>query len=449
MTEVKKKVGRPPKKNDNRDIPITVNFDRLMDSKNERTILLVGSTRSGKSFSIMQYLIVRAMSESKFIFIGRHDGTRCSNTVIKDFKEILTTQFKTFNQSSWNSRDKIYTFPNGSVFRFGGTQDILKLHGQKQDITWLNEANEVQYEAYVQLLYRTTEQMIMDMNPSDADSWVLTRIKNQEDTVYIHSTYKDNPFLTKAQIQGIEQFNPDIIENVRNGTADKYKWEVYGLGLPSAREGVVIPASNWMSVPNNEFPRDEQCDRVLYGLDFGISSDPNALVKIQIYNRQLWLTELLYETGLPIGRLIDSPHTSSLVDRIELAGLKKSDLIVCDSARPDSIKTLQLSGYRAIPCKKYNGSIVEGIKLLTSYFFNVNERSSNLKSELRNYIWLVNPSNGQVTDKPIDKYNHLIDAVRMAVQTILGGAPDSTGVFDNKQKAPKAQISKLRIARRW
>ena len=433
-----------PPKRQNRKILKTKNFDRLIASKKAETILLVGSTRSSKTWSILQYLIYRAESEKGLtIFGGRHDGTTCKKTIIKDFKKMMMTQFKTWKQSCWNGRDSTYTWPNGSLIMFGGTQDAGKLHGMAQMICWLNEANDVTYEAYTQLEYRTTLQMIIDMNPSDPDTWVLKKVKDLDSTVYIHSTYKDNPFLTEKQINSIERYDPSRPINVKMGTADKYKWEVYGLGLPAAREGTIIPAHKWRVVSECDMPPDAQCQRVIYGLDFGVSVDPNALIKVSICNNQVFVKEMLYETGLSPCKTMDNLNTASIEQRLEALGIKKTDLIVGDGGGVGAVyvRELRKSGWNVMNARKHNGSILPGINMMLAYFFNISELSSNLKSELRNYIWKIDKSSGNPTTTPIDKHNHLIDALRYVIYTILGGNPVATNVFctsheqSNKRKS--------------
>lgn len=430
-------------------IKITKNFKRLKDASDAQTIVLVGSTRSSKTWSIIQYLIDRCERDADTtVFSGRHDGTTCKKTIIKDFKKIMMTQFGTWKDSHWNGRDSTYTWPNGSSMMFGGTQDIGKLHGMGQKITWLNEANDVAYEAYTQLEFRTTVQIILDMNPSDPDTWVLKKVKDLESTVYIHSTYKDNPYLTKKQIEAIERYNPMIPINVKMGTADKYKWEVYGLGLPAAREGTIIPAHKWRTVEESDIPQDHQCNRIIYGLDFGVSVDPNALIKVMVCNNQIFLKELMYETNLPACKSSDNLNTASIELRLESAGIKKTDLIVADGGGVGAVyvRDLRRSGWNVMNAKKHNGSILPGINMMLNYFFNISDRSSNLKSELRNYIWKIDKSTGNPTTAPIDKHNHLIDALRYVIYTILGGNPVATNVFCTNQNG--SQRKKTKVARR-
>lgn len=397
-------------------------FEDLVANRDAPRILLVGSTRSTKTWSLCQYVIMR-MKESKIdVNVYRNDASKCFDNVGKDFIEILSTQFRDYKKDSMNMTVKKYTMDNGSTISFKGTNDLENLHGIRQDIAWLNECNHISYEAFVQIRNRTKGQILFDMNPTDANTWALTKVKNAENPpcVYLHSTYKDNPFLPPEQIASIESLDPSKPENVKAGTADRYRWEVYGLGLPSARENIVIPANKWRVVDNSDFPKDEDCYKVMYGLDFGFSADPTALIKIQIYNQQVWLTELIYEKNLQVATS-GVGNSTSLLDRLKTLGVRKTDLIIADGSRPESIYTICEAGYTCLKCA--DKSIEGGISAMMNYYYNVNGRSVNLQHELINYVYGTSNSTGEQNRKPIDKDNHLMDALRYVMITLFKGNP--------------------------
>ncbi len=139
-----------------------------------------------------------------------------------------------------------------------------------------------------------------------------------------------------------------------------------------------------------------------YGLDFGFTNDPTALVHCVIAHGELWTDGVIYETGLT---------NPMIAEKAKEAGLTKADQIIADSAEPKSIVELRNAGLWVVPTVKGGDSITVGIDILHRYKWNVTRRSSGLIEELQSYKWKKD-RDGKKTNTPVDKFNHAIDATR-------------------------------------
>jgi len=381
----------------------------MIQDENWETAVLEGSSRSSKTYSIIQYLIIKSLNEPGItVRAFREDGTTCNKTIVNDFKDIMRNQFGIWKGDNWNKQEKHYVFDNGSHFYFDGTQDISKLHGLTQDYAWLNEVMEIRHDAWTQIEIRTKRRAIMDFNPSITNHWVFSTVLTREKNIlYNHSTYQDNPFLGDRQIAAIEALEPTP-KNIRQGTANEWKWRVYGLGERAGREGRVY--TNYRQT--EFFPDPYLCRKYGYGLDFGFSGDPAALVECALFQNELYLRIPVYEKGLLTTKSPSKPSIPSLQGRFEEHGVKKHVQIIADSAKPESIAELSALGYNIVPCKKGPDSILNGINILQGLTMVVDRRSTELLQELENYTWKKDKSTDQWLDMPIDEYNHALDAVR-------------------------------------
>lgn len=399
----------------NVDIEVTKNFNFLDNLPPDKSIaILEGSTRSTKTYSIEQFLIIRKCMESPGTTVRcfRLDSVTHNKSTIKDFKEIMRI-LDLWEDGSWNGTDKEFKFNNGSLFAFDGTKDEQKLHGCKQDIAWLNEVMEIPTDAYTQISVRTTQLIIMDFNPSFNHHWVFSEIMHPDnkDWVYQHSTYKDNKFLSPQQVAAIEKYEPTP-HNKKTGTADAWKWDVYGLGKRGKIEGAVFD----FFATTDFFPKRSMCQRWGMGLDFGFSMDPAALVECALFQDCLYLREWIYETGLITTPNINYPNEPSIEGHLRELGIDGDVTIYADCAEAKSIADLQLSGFNVIPCNKSSagtkeGSILHGIDLMKQRKIFLYQGSQNLQLEFEHYRWKKGVAGG-FTRKPVDKDNHLCDAAR-------------------------------------
>lgn len=362
------------------------NFTHLKKSVPvNRMTLLQGGTRSGKTFSIIDWLIWFCWEYTGVeIDVVRATFRSLKGTFLKDFKERLI-EFEMFNYQDYNRTDHIYTL-NGNLINFFGADSPDKLHGKKRDILILNEGNQLTEETVDQLFPRTTYRIIIDYNPAlELDHWLDPYIDKYRPLI---TTYKDNPFLTRDQILDIE-----------SRKNNKYWWSVYGTGERAKPVGAIF--EHW-SV--GEFDKSLP---VTFGQDYGFSNDPTTLVKVAVdqSKRKIYCEELLYKKELSTGEIarINKQHAGDA-------------LIVGDSAEPRLIKELQINGLNIQPAEKGQGSVTAGISAMLDYEIVITPESHNLKKELNNYIWADKKS-----ATPVDRHNHLIDAIRYAFSKLMGG----------------------------
>jgi phage terminase large subunit len=368
-----------------------------------------GGSRSSKTYSIFQFFILKALAnEMKTLTIARSKLTWIKATLLKDFAEITESYgipvYPTINP---NRPEQIY-YINGVEFAFFGLDYPQKLHGRKQDWVWLNEVMEIDRKSFDQLEMRTSGGIILDYNPSDDSHWVFD-LQKRPDVTVIKSTMLDNPFLPESIIKKIKGYEPTE-ENIRNGTADSYMWEVYGLGNKARLEGAVF--TNWDVV--DEIPKDAKLKGL--GLDFGYTNDPTALVELYIFNNEIYLNELIYQKGM-----LNSDIASSM-EKLETS---KSATIWADSSEPKSIDELVRYGFDVKAVDKGPDSINYGIDIMKGYKIHITKRSINLENEFRKYKW-AEDKNGRTLNKPIDAFNHGIDAARYAAMMLLGKKPEVT-----------------------
>lgn len=372
-------------------------LDKIIKAKGSKIIVLEGGSRSSKTWSIFQYFIILALSNSGLTFrIAREKFTWVKETLLKDWQDITTAYnlpvSPTINK---NRPDQTYEL-NGNQFIFIGLDDPQKLHGLKQDYFWINEAIEATIKDFDQLEMRTNTQGIVDYNPSVTDHWIYDRVIPREDATFIHSTMLDNPFLPESIRKKILSYEPTELNKAR-GTADDTSWKIYGLGERAQIKGVIL--NNWRIV--EVFP--EPCKWIAYGQDYGFTNDPTTLLKVGLLHGELWVDELIYETDLT---------NDDIVRKYQQLGIGKYDEIIADSAEPKSNEEIRRKGYNIRPAVKGPDSIVAGIDILKRYRLNITSRSLNLITELKNYKWKYDSKTDTHLNVPIDAFNHAIDALR-------------------------------------
>jgi phage terminase large subunit len=385
-------------------IKVTSLYQETVEAaQNNQIICHEGGSRSSKTWSIFQFFLAQAIQgEELTITIVRDKLTWIKSTLLKDFEELVKKmELKVTPNINPNRAEQIYNI-NGTEFAFFGLDYSEKLHGRRQDWFWVNEAMEVAQKHFDQLEMRTQIGGILDYNPYDDMHWIFD-LQKRDDVAVIKSTMRNNPFLPPAVIKKIESYEPTP-ENIRQGTADNYMWQVYGLGEKARLEGVIF--ENWQEV--DEIP--EGAKLLGYGLDFGYTNDPTAMVALYRYNQELYLDEILYETGLT---------NQDIVKRLEQMEISKTTLIIGDSAEPKSIEEIKRAGYAIKGSRKGSDSIRYGIDLLLSHKLNITRRSENLKNEKRKYKW-AEDRQGRRLQVPVDDFNHLIDAERYIASHCLG-----------------------------
>ena len=353
----------------------------------ERTVVNQGGTSSGKTYSLMQVLYVLAMSESAQVItiVGqdvpnlKKGAYRDANT-IRNNNPILQKWFPDVNEG-----ERLIKCVNGSILEFSSFKDAQDAKSGKRDYLFINEANGISYEIYWQLAMRTRKKVFLDYNPS-ARFWVHDEVIGRENVKLIISDHRKNYFLTKEEHDRIE------------GISDPELWKVYARGLTGMIEGLVL--TNWDIC--DQLPPEEEWKMSCMGLDFGFSCDPTALEKVVLAHGELWIDELIYSTGLT---------NPDIAIRAKEQGVSSQQQIIADCAEPKSIRELQAAGLWVTPSTKGNDSIVAGLDILKRYRLHVTRRSQGLISNLRAYKW-GKDKDGNNTNKPEDKNNHGIDAIR-------------------------------------
>lgn len=351
-----------------------------------------GGTSSGKTYSILQVLFCKAAeTPNQVITIAGQDIPNLKVGAIRDFETILgSNEFFSSFIANVNRTDKIWTFNNGSIMEFKSYDNEQDAKNGKRDYLFINEANGVSYAIYDQLQVRTSKQVFLDYNPT-APFWVHERLVGREDVQMFISNFKHNPFLDDEIKRKIIKYK----------TTDLEKWKVYGLGLTGKIEGVIFKNVNWVS----KFPT--HIKKVSFGMDFGFTNDPTTLIKCGVSDGELYAERWLHQHGMT---------TADIHKALTELGVGKNDVIYADSADPKTIKEVRLLGWRIRGAKKGADSIRYGIDAIKKYEALNIVNCEYWKVEQISYIWGVDKRTGKATNKPIDGYNHLWDALRYGVQ---------------------------------
>lgn len=369
----------------------------------KRTKVNQGGTSSGKTYSIMQVLFVKAMERyGRVITVVGQDVPNLKKGAFRDAKNIrnaspvLQAWFPKVNEG-----ERIFNCINGSIIEFSSFKDAQDAKSGKRDILFANEANGIPFDIFWQLYIRTKEEVFIDYNPS-ARFWVHEKMLNRNDVQLIISDHRQNRFLTKEQHAMIE------------GIEDDELWKVYARGATGSITGLIFPHYNVV----DELPPREEWKMHVYCLDFGFTNDPTALIHLVLAHGELWLDELIYTTGMT---------NPMIAERAKALGLTRADTIVADSAEPKSIRELNNLGLSVEACVKGADSVINGIDIMKRYVLNVTRRSGGTRKELQNYKWRVT-KDGVTTNEPVDYFNHAIDAARYGALARLKVATKPRGI---------------------
>jgi phage terminase large subunit len=319
---------------------------------------------------------------------------------MRDFKMILL-EHNYWKDALWNATDSIYTFETGSKIEFFSTDNGDKLRGARRERLFMNEANNLTLDAFNQLEVRTKDFVYLDWNPSN-EFWFYTELKDKRDDVeFITLTYKDNEALSDEIVKAIEQRKNN-----------KSWWQVYGLGQLGEVEGKIY--KDWAIV--DEVPHEARLER--YGLDFGYSNDPTAIVAIYKYNGGFIFDEITFLKGLSNKQIAD------ILQNNERA------LVIADSAEPKSIDEIKSYGVNIVPAVKGPGSITQGIQYIQEQRCSMTKRSVNTINEYRNYLWQTD-RNGKIQNIPDVVFDHAMDAIRYGLSNYK---PPIVNPFNNDKQ---------------
>jgi phage terminase large subunit len=369
----------------------------LIESNPEENVFVIrGGQGASKTISILQLIIQSLATKEKEATVLSSELSKMKRTVIRDYKKICKDWGTLKNEHDFNKSESKHDYFNGSYLDFLGADvnDVGK--GFRRDILYINEADKMDVDTAVQFISRAGL-TIIDYNP-DALFWGDEYINENN---FLTLTFQDNEYLPESEVKSILDykikgfFNQDSkdlfnVNNIKN----RYwanKWKVYGCGLVGSLDGVVF--DNWEVIDG--IPEGARLLGI--GLDFGYSNDPSAAVEVYKYNDKRILNEVFYRTGMLNGEIAKS--------------LPKNTFIYADSAEPKSIEEIRRTGVNIMPVKKGADSIVFGIQTMQTQSYLITSKSTNVINEFQKYTWIKDKS-GIVKNKPIDKHNHAIDAIR-------------------------------------
>lgn len=355
---------------------------------NVRTLVLEGGTRSGKTWATLHFFInlcLENVGAGIEIAIVRKTLTSIKSTVLKDFLTMLKEYNLEFEHNKQDATIKLL----GNHFAFFGCDNDDKLRGFSCDILYVNEALEIDSEEWLQLKIRTRGKIIVDYNPSEFEHYLYTELDSSPEAVLLRTTYKDNPHLPDIQVREIE----------RLAELDPIYAQIYTKGERGQIKDLIYPSFEQIDAWPSE------AKKVCYGLDFGFSNDPAALVKVGVFAGRLVVEELIYEKGL---------HYDDIFKLCQQHNVKGQ--INADSADPRGIDYLRRKGLNIQAVKKGAGSIEAGISFVRQNSpLQITRQSQNILSEVRKYKY---NSKGE----PIDAFNHALDALRYAVTEMSTGS---------------------------
>jgi phage terminase large subunit len=356
----------------------------------KRIRAVCGGTSASKTISILMILIDYAQStENELISVVSESFPHLKRGAMRDFVNIMQDRGY-FNDANWNRTDYTYTFETGSKIEFFSADQPSKVRGPRRDVLFLNECNNIPYEAFDQLEVRTKKMIWLDWNPV-TEFWFYTDLlEKREDVDFITLTYKDN-----------EGLDPAIVGTIEARKGNKNWWQVYGLGQLGEVEGRIY--KDWQII--DEIPHEAQLVR--RGMDFGFTNDPTSIVDIYRYNGGYIADERLYRKGML------NSEIASYLQNFE----HSNTIIMADSAEPKSIAELQQYNLPVVGVVKKGTTGKSYLKFSIEYVqeqrISLTKRSTNLIKEYRNYLWLED-KDGKILNQPTPGTDHALDALRYA-----------------------------------
>ena len=379
----------------------------IVSNPKETVFVIRGGQGASKTISITELVIQSLLSTEKEASILSSELSKMKRTIIRDYKKICKDWGVIQNESDFNKSESKHEYPNGSYLDFLGADvnDVGK--GFRRDILYINEADKMDIDTAVQFISRA-KLTIIDYNP-DSLFWGDDYINENN---FITLTFEDNEYLSQSEVDSILDYktkgfqNPNLPfellfkdENIKNSYWAN-KWRVYGLGMVGSLDGVVF--ENWKQI--DTIPIDARL--IGYGLDFGYTNDPTSIVEVYKWNDLRILNEICYNKGLSNGQI--AKYINSKLP------------CYCDSAEPKSIDELKKYSINALPVTKGTDSINFGIQVMQNENYLVTKKSTNLINELQKYTWAKDKKTGLKLNKPIENFNHAIDAVRYHEMETMG-----------------------------
>lgn len=366
----------------------TMAVDKILALR-RRLRILQGGSSAGKTIAVLLILIDRAQTEKGKLFsVVSETLPHLKKGAIRDFLNIMEGHGY-YKDANWNRTDYIYTFETGTRLEFFSADSPDKVRGPRREVLFINEANNISYETYTQLAIRTSEEIYIDYNPV-SEFWVHDEVIPNAEHDFLILTYKDNDALPESVVKELES---------RKNKAGW--WKVYGEGQLGEAEGVIYP--RWPQI--EQIPEGARLER--YGIDFGYSNDPTAIVAVYYYNQGYILDEVLFQKGLSNKQIADT-----------LLNQENKALAIADAAEPKSIDEIRSYGVLIQPAMKGQGSVLNGIQIVQDQNISVTKRSTNLIKANKNYVWETDVD-GKPTNKPDHFWSDAMDATRYAMASIV------------------------------
>lgn len=361
-------------------------FDRN-EASVKRIVANQGGTSSGKTWSILQLLLCRALEKKLHISVVAITLPHLKKGALRDFIAILNHAGIYDDVVHNKSENSFILGEHESYIEFFSVDEPGKARGPRRDVLFVNEVNLIPEPTFTQLALRTKDQIFVDYNPADENSWVYEHILTRPDCEFIQTTYLDNSFL-----------DPEITKEIeRLKDQDENLWKIYGLGERGQLKSLIYPV--WDLIDNMP---DESNMEVYYGLDFGYTH-PAALVKCQSNERIVFVDEMIYQSGLDAVDIIDLLNSM----------ISKTHPIFADGSRPEIIAAIRKAGFN---CKPADKSVKDGIAAVRSCKITVTRRSTNLLKERAGYKYAEH-ANGQILEEPVKFRDDCMDALRMAIHS--------------------------------
>ncbi len=375
----------------------------------KRYEIYYGGAGSGKSKFVSQKLVYKAMQSLRKTLVLRKVNRTTKNSTFQILQDTLS-EWKLLPYCKVNKTDFSIMLPNGSQFICIGLDDQEKLKSiVGLTDAWLEEATEFTQNDFNQVDLRIRErvdasQIILSFNPVSKANWCFLQFFKEDPTLdafragcnIVHTNYLDNKFLPDEYIKSLL-----LLE-----TTNPVFYKIYALGEFGSLDKLVY--NNWQSI---EFDYTQIKGKRCLGLDFGYTNDPTALTCsiVDDENKRLYV----YQTWGGTGYLNDQ-----IAKKLIELGYGRST-IIADSAEAKSIDEIKLAGVRRIlPATKGPGSILQGIQRVQQYEIIVHPSCTELIEELQNYSWTKDKATNEYINKPVDKFNHYLDALRYSLQCI-------------------------------
>ena len=373
---------------------------------NKRIRAVCGGTSAGKTISIMQILISKAIDDKRptLTSVVSESFPHLKKGAMRDFKNIMQ-EHNYWDDRDWNATDSIYTFQSGSKIEFFSADQPSKVRGPRRERLYINECNNVDYEAFDQLEVRTNIEVWLDWNPT-YEFWFYTNVLNNRDDIdFITLTYKDN--------EGLPE---NIVKSIEMRKSNKQWWRVYGEGKLGEVEGRIY--TGWQTL--DEIPFEARLEG--YGLDFGYTNDPTAIVAVYYYNGGYILDEKCYRKGM------------SNRDIADLLNSLPYGLVVADSAEPKSIDDIKSYGVAIVAADKSGTKSKPYLKTSIGHVqdqkISVTKGSTNLIREYRRYLWKVD-KDGRALNEPDGGYDHALDAARYKLYSLRSHLEEEGQIYQS------------------